>query len=146
MNYEVELKVAQSYKIFVEDILTHKIINWELSKIDKSDMTKTTTFNFQFKNINNLKYYKEALKHKITPLELQEKSNAKKQKNKFFLPSDKLARLKKRQNEMHKVWKLGNYIIVKCGSELQFCKIQNGKVEDKNPQEFEFNLGSNVWL
>ena len=41
MNYEVELKLAQSYKIFVEDILSHKIINWELSKIDKSAMTKT---------------------------------------------------------------------------------------------------------
>ena len=77
--------------------------------------------------------------NKIKPLE-KAQAKAKKLKHDFAL-HDELCRLHKKRNEIYKVWKYGKYVIVKCGSELQFAS-----VDDKTPKKFNFDLGKQVWV
>jgi hypothetical protein len=56
------------------------------------------------------------LESKIKPLELA-KLKAHKLGHHFTL-HDELARLHKKKNELYKIWKFGNYVIAKCGSEI----------------------------
>lgn len=42
---------------------------------------------------------------------------------------------------MHKAWRLGNYVIAKCGSDVKYMNV-NDKVE----KDFAFELGPKVWL
>jgi len=42
---------------------------------------------------------------------------------------------------MYKAWKLGNYVIAKCGSDVKYAN-----VNDKIVKDFAFELGPDVWL
>ena len=47
---------------------------------------------------------------------------------KLVAQSDELDRLNKREYDLHKAWKYGEYVIVKCGSDIKFANIK-----DKQP-------------
>lgn len=70
----------------------------------------------------------------------KQKAKAEKLKH-HFLHNDELGRLNKRLNELHKAWKYGDYVVVKCGSDIQYAN-----VKDKQARTFNLDLGKNVWL
>ena len=78
------------------------------------------TFEFEF-NSDNLNYHKQELLKKIKPLS-NKKAKAEKLK-KPFAQSDELDRLIKRDNDLQKAWKYGDYVIVKCGSDIKYAHI-----------------------
>ena len=42
---------------------------------------------------------------------------------------------------MYKAWKFGEYVIVKCGSDVKYATVNDIEIKT-----FNFNLGDNIWL
>ena len=63
-----------------------------------------------------------------------------------LVQEQELEYLKKRGKEMCLRWKIGNYVIAKCGSEVKFIELNPQDPSCEVAQKLNFNISSSIWL